>query len=72
MNDPQVFDEFVVAAALEHPAAGRDDFIEQICAGDAVLRSRLAVLLRVRCEPPFWPAAACATSRPMNPVTACV
>ena len=64
MNDSQIFDEFIVTAALERPAAKRDEFLQEICFGDARLRARLAVLLRVRCEPEFAPPISCAASGP--------
>lgn len=57
MNDPQPFDEIILAAALEFSGPERDAFLAQFCAGDVPLHARLAVLLRLRSEPPPCAAA---------------
>lgn len=40
MNESHAFDETLFAAGLEPLSAGRAGFLDQACAGDAVLRAR--------------------------------
>ena len=64
MNDAHAFDDLIAAAVLEHPAAGRLAFIEEISADDPRLRARLAALLRQRRDPDLTLAPWGATNHP--------